>query len=199
MTLRKAAASSVANLVATVEGYSQSQGLLTLFDLRSEFASEWAKLAAAAAATGSGGGSSSGGSSSSSNSGPQTLVLRYLNNHLPAFTRGRDASTIRATDVTVLTTLPLQPAGFTLDFAYVPASSQIGGGSSSSSANDTAFDSGPTKMGTALNMYRITEADNAVDTWAIKVKIPPRGADGQFDEHVLGVPWGASIPVEPCP
>jgi hypothetical protein len=60
-------AGSVADLVATVEGYSQSQGLLPLFDVWSEIASEWAMLTTAA-------GSGSGSSSSFPDSAPRTVV-----------------------------------------------------------------------------------------------------------------------------
>jgi hypothetical protein len=76
---RKAALESLAKYVSTFERYSQSQGLLTLFDLRSEFASEWAKLSTSLPR-------------SPSESSTRTLVLRELAVRLPAFTRGRPPS-----------------------------------------------------------------------------------------------------------
>jgi hypothetical protein len=161
MMLRKAAAENVAAFIATVEGYSEGQGLLTLFDLRAEFAGEWAKLAAAA----------STGPSPSGDPPVQTLVLQDLNMRLPAFTSGR---TIHATDVAIITTLSsLQPSNLALDFAYKPPS-----GSNSGGGNEVTFDSGPVKIGTHLSMYKLSEADNAVGTWGLKVAVP---ADAKFD------------------
>ncbi|KAF7513140.1 hypothetical protein GJ744_010536 [Endocarpon pusillum] len=161
MMLRKAAAENVASYMVTIEGYSDSQGLLTLFDLRSEFSGEWAKLAAAAGA----------GEQQPSSGDPveDTLVLRDLNMRLPAFTGGR---TVHATDVAILTTLSLQSSNLALDFAYKPPTGPSDGG------NEVTFDSGPVKIGAQLNMYRLNEADNAVGTWGLKVTLP---SDAKID------------------
>jgi hypothetical protein len=146
--LRRAAAASVMEWVATVEGRSKDVGLLALWDVRAEFAVEWAKLA--------------GGPAAGSGEDVRTLVLKGLGGRLPAFVAGRDPETVRATDVSLLTTLPITQAGdLVLDFKYVP------GGSGD---DEVAFDSGPSKMG-ALSMFRISEADYTIGDWALKLKL----------------------------
>lgn len=156
MLLQKAASESVANYISTIEGYSQSQGLLTLFDLRSDFASEWAKLSTPLPG------------SSDPEANVRTLVLRQLAGRLPAFTRGRQPSTIRATDVAIITTLPLRLEDLTLNLAYVPPTRPDGG----SGGSEVPFDSGPTKIGKNLNMYRLDETDSTIGDWALKVAVP---------------------------
>jgi len=153
LLLRKAAAESVADFVATIEGYSQSQGLMTLFDLRSDFASEWAKLATA---VNNGNGDVS-----------QTLVLRDLSARLPAFTLARSANSIRATDISIIATLPLQSEQVALAFKYVPPKPNV-----EDTAEYAVFDSGPVKIGKGLNMVRLTEADSILSSWALKVTLP---------------------------
>jgi hypothetical protein len=159
--LRRAASESVVDWVSTVEGKSREMGLLAFWDLRAEFAAEWAKL--------------SGVPSSSSD--PVTLVLKGLNGRLPAFVAGRDADTVRSTDVSLVTTLPVvNAADLALDFKYVPPRPPApggtpGGGGGDSGGNVIEFDSGPDKIGGRLSMFRISEADEVIGNWALKVKM----------------------------
>lgn len=148
--LRAAAAASVRSWVATAED-DGSGGLLALWDLRAEFAAEWAKLAAPPPAAGSGG------------DDVRTLVLRGLLARLPAFVAGRDPAKVLATDVTAVTSLALTDASdLAVDFKYT-------GGAGSAAA---PFDSGPLKVG-PLNMFRLSQASAAIGDWALQVKIGP--------------------------
>lgn len=149
--LRRAAAESVVKWIASVEGQSKEVGLLALWDVRAEFASEWAKLAVAGPNDGS--------------EDIRTLVLKKLNARLPASVTSRESSKIRAKDVTLVTNLAFsQSADLALDFKYAP------GGSGDS---EMAFDSGPIKIGASLNMFRVSEADDPIGDWALKVKMSP--------------------------
>ncbi|KAK5203125.1 hypothetical protein LTR96_011047 [Exophiala xenobiotica] len=149
--LRKAASGSVVSWVGAIEEASKEVGLLALWDVRAEFATEWAKLSAP---------QSNGGND------VRTLVLRNLNGRLPAFVAGRDSSKVRANDVSLVTTLGFtQAADLAIDFKYVAGSS-----TSSSSSNATVFDSGPSKIG-GLNMFRITTADDEFGDWGLKLTI----------------------------
>lgn len=153
--LRKAAMDNLAKYVSTIEGYSQSQGLLTLFDLRSDFASEWAKMSmplpgAPAEAT------------------SRTLVLRDLATRLPAFTRGRPPASVRATDLAIITTLPLRLEDLSINLSYVPPRVPDG----EEGGEEVTFDSGPTKIGKNVNMYRVNETDSVLGTWALKIALP---------------------------
>jgi hypothetical protein len=91
--LATAAAGAVADFVADVENLSQDQGLFAMFDLRGEFASEWARAAPAPSAPGSGG-----------STGPtvRTVAMKGLVDRLPAYTKGRAANKVLATDVFLL-------------------------------------------------------------------------------------------------
>jgi hypothetical protein len=82
------AAGAVTDFVANVEDLSQDQGLFAMFDLRGEFASEWARAAPAPAA-------------GSGSTGPtvKTVVMKGLANRLPAYTKDRDPNKVLATDV----------------------------------------------------------------------------------------------------
>jgi hypothetical protein len=126
--LASPAADSVTQYIKSVTNLSQEQGLLALFDLKSEFRSEWIKLSML---------------SSSSMPAPAVLVLSNLLNRLPVFTRGRNPTQIRATGVTILTTMNLSRSDFALDPAYVPPAP----GKSVDTSKDSMFDSGPTQVG----------------------------------------------------
>ena len=146
--LRKAAADSVVDWIGTIESASKEVGLLAMWDIRAEFAAEWAKLS----------GPAPGGNGNNT----PTLVLRALNSRLPAFVAGRDPSKVRATDVTLVTTLALsQAADLSLNFKYVPGSTADSG---------TSFDSGPSKVGT-LNLFRIDQVDDAIGDWALTLNL----------------------------
>ncbi|KAM6504796.1 hypothetical protein FSOLCH5_015286 [Fusarium solani] len=147
--LRRAAAESVVDWVASVEGRSKDVGLLALWDIRAEFAAEWAKLS---------------GPHAGSGDDVRTLVLRGLNGRLPSFVAGRDPDKVRATDVSLVTTLPFaQHADLSLDFKYVPGGEGDG---------EVTFDSGPLKVG-SMGMFRISDADDPFGDWALKVKMAP--------------------------
>lgn len=81
------AAGAVTDFIKSVENLSQDQGLFALFDLKSEFANEWARATAAPPA---------------GSTAPATLMLNNLAQRLPAYTRGTDPSKIVAVDVYLL-------------------------------------------------------------------------------------------------
>lgn len=148
--LNKAAAGSVVDWIGTVEDASSQLGLLALFDIKAKFAAEWAKLYAPA----------------SSGTGPdiRTLVLLNLGGRLPSFVAGRDATKVRATDVSLVTNLAItQSANLAINFKYVA-------GSSSSTSNTTVFDSGPSQIG-PLGMFRISQTDNPIGDWALQIAL----------------------------
>lgn len=152
-SLRRAAAESVVQWIGSVEGQSKEVGLLALWDIKAEFAAEWAKLSGPA-----GGSNPAGGGED-----VRALVLKGLNGRLPSFVAGRDVSKVKAKDVSLVTNLGIsQAADLSIDFKYVA------GGDGES---ETSFDSGPTKVGGSMSMFRISEADDAIADWALKVKI----------------------------
>jgi len=158
--LNKAAAGSVVDWIGTVEDASIQLGLLALFDIKAEFAAEWAKLYAPA----------------SSGTGPdiRTLVLLGLGGRLPSFVAGRDPTKVRATDVSLVTNLAItQSANLAINFKYVA-------GSNSSTSNTTVFDSGPSQIGPSqigpsqirpLSMFRISQTDHPVGDWALQITL----------------------------
>jgi hypothetical protein len=148
--LQKAASDSVVDWVGTVEDASSQVGLLALLDIRAEFAAEWAKL--------------SGPLANATGDDVRTLVLRNLMNRLPSYVAGRDATKVHSTDVSLVTTLGIsQAASLAINFKYTAAA---GGGGSES---DTAFDSGPLKIG-SLNMFTVS-GDKPIGDWALKVTL----------------------------
>ena len=103
-TLRKAATDSVTDWVSTVEDKSKEIGLLAQWDVRAEFAAEWAKLSGAAFIL----------------EATRTLVLRGLFGRLPAYVGGRDSAKFRVTDVTLVTDFAIsQASSLGIDFKYV--------------------------------------------------------------------------------
>jgi Tc toxin complex TcA C-terminal TcB-binding domain len=82
--LKSVAAGAVADFVKDVASRSQEEGLFAMFDLRSEFANEWAR-ASIAPPPGS--------------SDPRKIALKGLLDRLPAYTKGRDPKKIIAVDV----------------------------------------------------------------------------------------------------
>jgi hypothetical protein len=83
------AAGAVTDFIANVENLSQDQGLFAMFDLRGEFASEWARAAPAPAA---------------GSTGPttKTIAMKGVLDRLPAYAKGRAANKVIATDVLLL-------------------------------------------------------------------------------------------------
>lgn len=79
------AVDSVTQFINSVTNLSQTQGLFALFDLKSEFSSEWVKLSLPTSSS-STGGISSGTSPPTS----RIMVLSNLLDRLPVFTQGRD-------------------------------------------------------------------------------------------------------------
>lgn len=154
-TLRKAATDSVIDWVSTVEDKSKDVGLLTLWDIRAEFAAEWAKL--------------SGPPSNSSSPDVRTLVLRQLFSRLPSFVAGRDPTKVLVTDVSLVTNLPIaQASSITVDFKYLAGTD----------GENSPFDSGPIKIG-KLQMFRITDAaDQHFGNWALNVGMDGVTLDG---------------------
>jgi hypothetical protein len=154
-SFRRAATESVIDWMSTVEDKSKDIGLLSLWDVRAEFAAEWAKL--------------SGPPLSSSSPDVRTLILKQLFSRLPAFVGGRDSSKVLVTDVSLVTTLAIaQASSITIDFNYVAGSD----------GEETPFDSGPLKMG-QLNMLRISDAADAqFRNWALRVGMEGVTVDG---------------------
>lgn len=149
--LRKVAGDSIIEWIANVESQSKEVGLLALWDVRAEFAGEWTKLF--------------GPGPAGSGDDIRTLVLRGLNGRLPSFVAGRDPTKVLARDVSLVTNLALsQAADLSIDFKYTPT----GSGDS-----ETVFDSGPTKIGTSLSVFRISDAGDTIGDWALKVKLGP--------------------------
>lgn len=90
--LNAVAADAVSDFVHAITEMSKDQGLFALFDLRSEFASDWAR-ARTPTLTSSG---------QVDPNGVKTINLPNLSSRLPAYTRGTDASNIIASDVYLL-------------------------------------------------------------------------------------------------
>jgi hypothetical protein len=148
--LRKAATQNVVEQVSTVEDKAKEPGLLVLWDVKAEFAAEWARLAAP---------SSSSSSSTGGGDETRTLVLRGLLGRLPAFVAGRDAASVRAAQVTLVTNLKISgPGDLGVDFKYAAGTE----------GDFTVFDSGPVRTG-SLSLFRISEADDQFGDWALKV------------------------------
>jgi hypothetical protein len=149
--LRKAASESVVEWMSSVEDKSQDVGLLALWDVRAEFAAEWAKLSGPRDST-----------APASTEDIRTLVLGGLFSRLPSFVAGRDPDKVRATDVTLATNLPIE------DLADLAINFKHGAGVGSSGDENTPFDSGPLKSG-SLRMFRISDADERIGEWALMV------------------------------
>ncbi|KAN0108658.1 hypothetical protein V8E51_008400 [Hyaloscypha variabilis] len=84
--LSSIASGAVTNYIKSMQNLSQDQGLFALFDLKSEFANEWAKAITPPSTPGA----------------VPTLILNNLAQRLPAYTRGTDPSKILAVDVYLL-------------------------------------------------------------------------------------------------
>jgi hypothetical protein len=145
--LRKPAADSVADYIKSVDNLSDTQGLFALFDLKSEFASEWAKL-----------GASVGNATTKGK-----LVMKNLTERLPMFTRGRDPTKIKAKDVTLFTPMALKLSDLSIDASY----KAVGG----DSGKDISFDSGPLVIG-KLNAFKTPSGvDEVLGDWALSVDL----------------------------
>jgi hypothetical protein len=105
------AAGSVSSYIKTIDGLSQTQGIFTIFDLKSELSTKWSKLAFAASQMASG----------TAVLQPQVLVLKNLVDGLPIFTKGRDPTKILATGITVLTLMALPKSDCAINPKYVPS------------------------------------------------------------------------------
>ena len=151
--LRRAATQNVVEWVSSVEDKSKESGLLVLWDVRAEFAAEWARLASPSA----------GGDDT------RTLVLRGLLSRLPAFVMGRDPAKVKVADVTLVTNLNVSgPGDLAVDFKYVAGTE----------GDFTVFDSGPVKTA-SLSLFRIGEADEQFGDWALRVGVKGVAVDAR--------------------
>lgn len=85
--LTAVAADSVNDFIKSVDGLSQDQGLFAIFDLKAEYATEWARASSPPV---------SGGATT------KTVMMRGLLDRLPAYTKGRAVGKVRAQDVFLL-------------------------------------------------------------------------------------------------
>jgi uncharacterized coiled-coil protein SlyX len=138
--LKQPASDSVVAYIKSVEDLSQTQGLFAVFDLKSEFASDWARASPA--------------SSSTTTTNPRVINLKNLADRLPIFTSGRDPSKIIATDVSLLTqTGTLTAADFTL--------------TTSPNMDDVTFQKEP--MVGNLNVYGQSDVEAPIGNWVLNV------------------------------
>jgi hypothetical protein len=149
--LRMTATSAVAAYIKAVE--DDTQGLYALFDLRSDFASEWARavgpLPTPAAGTAA---------------QPRTITFKDLANRLPGITRGRDPSKVLAQDITLLTTTALQASAYTLDITS--------GATAGAQDNAVTFD-GKDAVG-ALNVMGASGVGlGFAGTWTLSIQADP--------------------------
>ena len=86
------------------------------------------------------------------------------------FTRARDASTIRATDVNLLTTLPLSTSDVAVNTAYKTLELSENNNTNNDDKDFLTFTSGPEKIG-SLKLLRLTELDDPVGDWALKITL----------------------------
>jgi hypothetical protein len=102
------AAASVVSFIKDPQGLGEHQGLFALFDLRSEFASEWARFAAPQSPPPPSSSSSGPSSSTASPVPTRTLTLKNLISLLPAFSSRNPSYTPVAQDISILQQ-PQQP------------------------------------------------------------------------------------------
>jgi hypothetical protein len=95
--LKKSASDALVNYIKSVEELSEREGLFAFFDLPHDFPNEWYN------ATGGLNGAAA-----------RILSLGNLTDRLPAYTKGRQPNSIKATDIIVATSAALQPAAIKL-------------------------------------------------------------------------------------
>jgi hypothetical protein len=95
--LRKSASEALKNYIKNVEELGQTDGLFAFFDLQHDFPNEWYKATEPPAGATA-----------------RTIALGNLAERLPAFTKGRQPDSIKATDIVIATTAGLQAAALKL-------------------------------------------------------------------------------------
>lgn len=133
--LAAVASTAVDDFIKGVADVSQGPGLFAIFDLRSEFATEWARA-----------------SSPPVDGAAKKVLMKSLVDRLPAYTKGRDVTKVRAQDVFLL----LSITGWA-----------TGGSLITSDGDDKPF-GGEVKDG-GIRTLRALGVDTPVDEWVIKL------------------------------
>jgi hypothetical protein len=155
--LRKPAGDSVLAYIQSVEDLSRTQGLFALFDLKSEFALEWARASGSLATV----------ATSSAQAQPTAFHLNNLVDRLPMFTRGRDHKKIVAQNITLLTQTDLPPSAYSL--SVDPTGNQ----------DPIVFSSDPNSVGTLQVM---TAGDEVGATFAAPWTLNITGAGAKLQK-----------------
>lgn len=141
------AADAVSDFVHAMIDLSQDQGLFALFDLRSEFASDWARVITPPLTS----------TGQIDPNGMKTITLSNLYSRLPAYTRGTDSSKIIASDVYLLLT--------TVKNSSIQATLVTADGT------ETVFKKGSlTQPTTEMMVLQVVGADTPMTTWKIQFK-----------------------------
>lgn len=141
--LAAVASGAVADFIKSVEDLSQDQGLFALFDLKSEFPSDWARSTGPPVTT----------AGAPDPTGTKTITMKNLADRLPAYTKGRDPSKIVATDVYLL----LSP-----NPNWVTQATLI-----TSDGSNPAFSQGQTMGETAV--WQNFGVNTPINTWGIQL------------------------------
>jgi hypothetical protein len=140
--MRTAATSTVNDfLKATVE---DGAGFVALFDLRSEFATEWTRASRPAIPT------------SPPTMLPRTVAMNDLRSRLPFFTK--TAKKVTAGDISLLTATDLPGASFSI--ITDPAAPE----------DAVTFGGGSTTVG-KMNMFKQTGVDRELGDWTLNVQV----------------------------
>jgi hypothetical protein len=142
--LKKPASDTVDSFISSIQDLSAGGGLFTFIDIKSEYASEWARAASPIPTT-----------TPPTPNTPRTITLKNLSDRLPIFTRGTDATKIKAKSVTLLTATALQASNFSI-------------------ITDPTGNTDPITFGNPdtvgkLNKFSNEDVDNAIGTWALQI------------------------------
>jgi hypothetical protein len=155
--LASAASSVVGTFIQNVENLSQNQGLFSIFDLRAEFASEWASITTQPLASPA----KPGAAPSPDPNGSKTLSLKDLLARLPAYTKGHAPNKIVAKDAYLMLS---------------PAISWVGGADLIMPNGDPTAFSKDDKVGETA-VWQILGDEFEVGSW--RIRFNARGGDGK--------------------
>jgi hypothetical protein len=109
--LKMAADAAVAAYCKSIDDLSQDQGLFALFDLQSDFGTEWARASAPSTPPPP---PQNGPTAPTTETPPRTIALKNIADRLPLLTRGWLAKDVLATDVALVTATNLPAASYSL-------------------------------------------------------------------------------------
>jgi hypothetical protein len=150
MQLQSAASSAVSNFLKDTT--DSTAGFLALFDIKNEFALEYARAASNPPAS----------SGTTTSAGPRVMALTNLAARLPFFTKTADPKKIIARNITLVTENPSLPGtAFTLSVS----------GTAAAASSPVTFGATPTSTVGDLQMFAQNGVNLVISDWSLSVDL----------------------------